>query len=198
MNVAIPPLIAATAALMVLPASTASADEASRLARRVALVAELLGEGAAGEAVAEAARLRADMPDAADAALVALAPFLSAPGDSARDTAESPTPQATPRGGVGGWLARRVVGFYRLFIGPAIGDRCVLEPSCSRYCLQATRKHGIVGVPMTADRFIREPNASAPDRPWVRTPSGQWRHPDPVKDHDFWFAPNPDRGPSSP
>ena len=92
-----------------------------------------------------------------------------------------------PRGGIGGWLARRVVGFYRAFVGPAIGARCALEPSCSRYFLLAARKHGLLGVPMTADRFVREPVVSAPDRPWVRNADGAWRHPDPVEDHDWWF-----------
>ena len=88
------------------------------------------------------------------------------------------------------WLldgAAGVVGFYRLFVGPAIGSRCVLEPSCSQYFLEAGRKHGIVGVPMVADRFVREPVVSASDR-WVRRPDGSWRHPDPVSDHDGWFS----------
>ena len=94
-----------------------------------------------------------------------------------------------PSGGIGGWLARRVVGFYRTFVGPAIGARCALEPSCSRYFVLASRKHGLLGVPMTADRFVREPVVSAPDRPWVRNAEGAWRHPDPVEDHDWWFSP---------
>ncbi len=188
MTVALPLLFAATA-LIVLPASPAGADETARLARRVALIAELLEEGAAGEAAAEAARLRAEMPDTADAALAPLATSLSAPGGSSPGAAESSDSERPSGGGFGGWLARRVVGFYRTFVGPAIGSRCVLEPSCSRYFLQASRKHGLLGVPMTADRFVREPNASAPDRPWVKTASGEWRHPDPVEDHDFWFSP---------
>ena len=93
-----------------------------------------------------------------------------------------------PSGGIASWFARCVVGFYRAAIGPAIGSRCALEPSCSRYFLQASRKHGLLGVPMTVDRFVREPVVSAPDRPWVLTDSGDWRHPDPVEDHDGWFS----------
>ena len=92
------------------------------------------------------------------------------------------------RGGIGGWFARGVVGFYRTFIGPALGSRCALEPSCSRYFILASRKHGLLGVPMTADRFVREPVVSAPDRPWIRNSEGAWRHPDPVEDHDWWFG----------
>lgn len=161
--------------------SSADAADAARVKRRAALVAELFEEGAAVEARAEAARLRAEFPDAAEAALAPLCPRIALSSDAE-------APKTTSRGGgIGGWLARRVVGFYRMFVGPAIGNRCVLQPSCSRYCLQASRKHGLLGLPMTADRFIREPNASAPDRPWVKTPSGEWRHPDPVEDHDFWF-----------
>ncbi len=91
------------------------------------------------------------------------------------------------RRGPGAWLAAGVVGFYRLFVGPAIGDRCVLEPSCSRYYLEASRKHGILGVPMVADRFVREPvESNSPRR--IRMPDGSWRHPDPVSDHDWWFS----------
>ena len=223
------------------------ADAAALAARRAAFVAELLDEGAGAEALAEAARLRAEFPGAAEAALARLGPALAlergsfdgfaaafsssrdphafrvagcalhllferdpalveASGDlaervafcegswsdadraeAARRLGDAATPPAS-RGGIGGWLARRVVGFYRLLIGSAIGDRCVLEPSCSRYFLAASRKHGLLGIPMTADRFVREPDASAPDRPWVRTPDGRWRHPDPVEAHDFWFS----------
>ena len=91
------------------------------------------------------------------------------------------------RRGPGAWLAAGVVGFYRFFVGPAIGDRCVLEPSCSRYYLEASRKHGILGVPMVTDRFVREPVESNSDR-LIRMPNGSWRHPDPVSDHDWWFS----------
>ena len=94
--------------------------------------------------------------------------------------------------------AKKATGFIKLQIpggaanpappvGPALGSRCALEPSCSRYFVHAARKHGLLGVPMTADRFVREPVVSAPDRPWVRNADGAWRHPDPVEDHDWWF-----------
>ncbi len=91
------------------------------------------------------------------------------------------------RRGPGAWLSAGVVGFYRVFVGPAIGSRCVLEPSCSQYYLEAGHAHGLLGVPMVADRFVREPVASASDR-LVRRPDGTWRHPDPVSDHDWWFG----------
>lgn len=187
-------LAAFLAALPPCALSAREADGTERARRRAALVAELLEEGADGEALAEAARLRKDVPDAAEVALSPLAPALAEA--TQRIAARDPLPAArtgaatepAPPGGVGGWTARRVVGFYRLFIGPAIGQRCVLEPSCSRYFLLASRKHGLLGIPMTADRFVREPKASAPDRPWIRNEAGEWRHPDPVEDHDFWFS----------
>lgn len=170
------PLLLALASLAAVPARAAQPD---RLARRVALVAELLDEGADAEARSEAARLRAE-PFWRDGALDALAPRLAA-------APARPGPDGETTGG-GSLFARAVVGFYRIAVGPAIGDRCVVEPSCSRYFVAAARKHGWLGVPMIADRFVREPVVSAPDRPWVRNAAGRWRHPDPVEDHDWWFA----------
>ncbi|MBQ9726735.1 MAG: membrane protein insertion efficiency factor YidD [Kiritimatiellae bacterium] len=172
------PLASLVAALAALPAPAAEPD---RLARRAALVAELLEEGAVAEARAEASRLRAE-PFWRDGALDAVAPRLAA----AAPAQAAPPPD--PATGSGSLFARGVVGFYRFAVGPALGQRCALEPSCSRYFVLASRKHGWLGVPMTADRFVREPVVSAPDRPWVRNSAGAWRHPDPVEDHDWWFG----------
>ncbi len=172
-------LLSLLSLLPLLPLPSAAA-EPDRLARRVALVEELLDEGAGAEARAEAARLRAE-PFWRDGALDALAPRLAASAPARAGAGDAPA-------GTGSLFARAVVAFYRFAIGPAIGARCALEPSCSRYFVQASRKHGWLGVPMTADRFVREPVVSAPDRPWVRNADGAWRHPDPVEDHDFWFG----------
>lgn len=177
MNRLAPSLLSLLSLASLLAARPALAAEPDRLARRVALVAELLDEGAEEEARAEAARLRSE-PFWRDGALDALAPRLAATGPEA----------AAPATGSGSLFARAVVGFYRFAIRPAIGSRCALEPSCSQYFVLASRKHGWLGVPMTADRFVREPVVSAPDRPWVRNAAGQWRHPDPVEDHDGWFG----------
>ena len=232
------------AALLCRPGTAETRDESARLARRAALVQELLDEGAADEAAAEAAALVAETPSATnalassaselalqsgtregiarafqtardprvfrvagaalallfekDAAYRAENASLAAQVDLCRDAWSDKDwadaracivrtgKKAGPRG-PGAWLAAGVVGFYHLFVGPAIGSRCVLEPSCSQYFLEAGRKHGIVGVPMVADRFVREPVVSASDR-WVRRPDGSWRHPDPVSDHDGWFS----------
>ena len=80
-----------------------------------------------------------------------------------------------------------IVKFYRAQIGPAIGSRCDLLPSCSEYFVQASRAHGLLGIPIMADRFIREPSVvSAAAKP-VEMPDGHIRYSDPVSDHDFWL-----------
>ena len=83
-----------------------------------------------------------------------------------------------------------IVAFYRAQIGPAIGARCDLQPSCSEYFLQASRAHGLLGVPIAADRFVREPSVvSARERP-ATMPDGRVRIADPLSDHDFWMKGN--------
>lgn len=81
---------------------------------------------------------------------------------------------------------RWAVSFYRSQIAPAIGARCSLEPSCSIYFLTASRKHGLLGFPMLADRLVREPSVVAEGRQPVPG-AGSPRFADPVSDHDFWL-----------
>ncbi len=94
-----------------------------------------------------------------------------------------------PRPPGANWLARPgewIVRFYRWAIRPGIGDRCSLEPSCSEYFLQASRAHGLGGLPMIADRLVREPSVvSAAEQP-IRTDT-ETVYADPVADHDFWL-----------
>ena len=80
-----------------------------------------------------------------------------------------------------------VVKFYRAQIGPAIGSRCDLLPSCSEYFMQASRAHGLLGVPIMADRFVREPSVVAAKATPVTMPDGRIRYADPVSDHDYWM-----------
>ncbi|HEY5653999.1 MAG TPA: membrane protein insertion efficiency factor YidD [Pontiella sp.] len=80
-----------------------------------------------------------------------------------------------------------IVRFYRSQISPAIGSRCVLEPSCSEYFHQAYCKHGLKAAPMIADRFFREPELSNEKKDPVAMPSGQIRYRDPLENHDFWM-----------
>lgn len=82
----------------------------------------------------------------------------------------------------GGWL----VSFYRTQISPAIGQRCTLEPSCSEYFRIASHRHGLLGIPMIADRFIREPTVNSEKKEPVRV-NGMIRYRDSIDDHDFWM-----------
>ncbi|HBA85447.1 MAG TPA: hypothetical protein DCZ95_15280 [Verrucomicrobia bacterium] len=80
------------------------------------------------------------------------------------------------------WPGELMVSFYRTQIAPAIGARCVLEPSCSEYFRQACRKNGWLGFPMMGDRFIREPSVvKEAEKPVVV--NGATRYADPVDDH---------------
>ena len=56
------------------------------------------------------------------------------------------------------WLRSliRVLKWYRAAISPRLGQRCVYEPSCSRYSELALRKHGLAkGIMLTAKRLHR-------------------------------------------
>ncbi len=99
----------------------------------------------------------------------------------------SPSPTSLP--------GRCVVALYRAQISPAIGARCDMVPSCSEYFLQASRAHGILGIPMIADRFVREPSMVSASRSPVVMPDGRIRYADPVSAHDRWMrrAPSPRR-----
>ncbi len=81
-----------------------------------------------------------------------------------------------------------LISLYRTQIRPAIGDRCSLQPSCSEYSRQAFAKHGLfLGIPMMADRFIREPGVvSAADH--QVTINGRTLIADPLCEHDWWFS----------
>ena len=81
------------------------------------------------------------------------------------------------------WLVR----FYRTHIGPAIGSRCDLQPSCSEYFRQATQTHGLLGFPIMADRFIRESSVVADKAQPLTMPDGRIRYADPLTDHTFWL-----------
>ena len=76
---------------------------------------------------------------------------------------------------------------YRSQISPAIGSRCLLEPSCSEFYLQACRKHGWIGMGIGGDRLIREPNVTGDPERAIVMPSGLIRYADPVSEHDYWM-----------
>lgn len=61
----------------------------------------------------------------------------------------------------------RLLRWYRAKIVPRIGQRCVFEPSCSRYAELALRRHGLFrGGLMTFQRLYRcRPGAGGTDVP---------------------------------
>lgn len=102
-----------------------------------------------------------------------------------RETAAPPPPASS----VPAFLSVPAIGlvrFYQTQIGPAIGQRCSMYPSCSEYCLQATRRYGLMGIPMTADRLIRETDhVNHRIRPILI--NGEVKYYNPIEDHSFWF-----------
>lgn len=76
-----------------------------------------------------------------------------------------------------------LVTFYRSTVAPALGSRCVLHPSCSAYSLQAAQERGWIGIPMTADRLIREPSVVHAREHPVTIPDGRILYADPVAHH---------------
>lgn len=120
-------------------------------------------------------------------ALLPFAPAPSSPEGKARARAIARRLSPPPRRGLAARAAGGFIWFYRSAISPALGARCALHPSCSAYFLEAARKHGLLAVPIIADRFVREPVASHSDE-WVTLPGGRERHPDPLSAHDFWFS----------
>ncbi|HMP76667.1 MAG TPA: membrane protein insertion efficiency factor YidD [Kiritimatiellia bacterium] len=79
-----------------------------------------------------------------------------------------------------------VVGFYRTQVRPAIGHRCSLKPSCSEYFLQASRAHGVLGVPLLGDRLVREPDVVKYAEDPVES-GGRTYHRDPLENHTYWM-----------
>lgn len=64
-------------------------------------------------------------------------------------------------------LCIRLLRWYRVRISPRLGQRCVFEPSCSRYAELALRRRGfIMGSLLTISRLYRcRPGAGGMDMP---------------------------------
>jgi putative component of membrane protein insertase Oxa1/YidC/SpoIIIJ protein YidD len=117
--------------------------------------------------------------------LEACAPTLSEvapPAQGAFTPAKSTSLLAQP----GKWI----VAFYRSTIRPAIGARCSLTPSCSEYFLQASYTHKLLGIPMIADRLVREPGEVNYGHHPVDI-NGVTFYEDPLKNHDYWLSDPP-------
>lgn len=74
---------------------------------------------------------------------------------------------------------------YRSLGKTARASGCPCLPSCSAYTPQAVEKHGLLGVVMTVDRFLRE-SEDMGSRKWVSI-GKQKKLFDPVEDNDYWF-----------
>jgi putative component of membrane protein insertase Oxa1/YidC/SpoIIIJ protein YidD len=93
-------------------------------------------------------------------------------------TKDKPSAAAAP--------ARMLIRFYQKQISPAIGSRCSLHPSCSHYAMQALKAHGLIGIGIMSDRFIREPDVVAAQKKPVKI-NGHIKYSDPLSDHDQWM-----------
>lgn len=102
---------------------------------------------------------------------------------------------AVDRPKAGGALSKPgqwVVSFYRAQVSPAIAARCSLHPSCSEYFRQSSVRHGLLGFPLIADRFVREPSVVVlQERPFAM--DGKMRYADPVDDHTWWWRKEPEK-----
>lgn len=143
-----------------------------------ALARQLMADGCWAECRVECARVLATHPGNS--------------GAMDLDKAAGQRMRTHPTGGAQASAAsapgRAVVWVYRSLVRPAIGARCSLEPSCSEYFLQSSRRHGLLGFPMMADRLVREPS-EVHAHPTPVLPGGAVRVPDPVSNHDFWMSP---------
>ena len=79
------------------------------------------------------------------------------------------------------------IQLFRKFISSVDGNRCPMEPTCSRYCLEAIKKHGsLAGWIMCSDRLMRcgrdEEKLAPPG--WVNGEKGSY---DPLSKNDFWW-----------
>lgn len=91
-----------------------------------------------------------------------------------------------PTDGIADQIASAVIGFYQHQIGPAIGQRCAMHPSCSHYAMQAFEQHGIIGVPMMTDRLVRE-SMHIQNHINPISLNGITKYYDPIEMHTYWF-----------
>lgn len=90
-------------------------------------------------------------------------------------------------------VADALIGFYRRFLSPVGGHRCVMYPSCSEYARQAINTYGwVLGLILSVDRLVREgEEASRGDAIFV---NNEWRFFDPLLYNSFWLTGKPGCG----
>lgn len=111
------------------------------------------------------------------------APVLMMKADRATSARDS---TAQPSSSIAATPFLWMLTFYQKTVGPVVSGRCPMQPTCSRYSVEAIRKHGpVVGIVMTADRIIHELDEQH-DAPLVKV-GNRYRYADPVKNNDFWW-----------
>lgn len=109
-------------------------------------------------------------------------PVLASPGVEDRPAGRAAAPDGTA-----GAALIALVRVYQAWLSPVYGSRCRMLPSCSRYAVDAIRKHGpVVGTVMASGRLMHEPDEwrFAP----IRISGGGYLFFDPVENNDFWFG----------
>jgi putative membrane protein insertion efficiency factor len=101
-----------------------------------------------------------------------------------------PVPDEETQGaGENGFLAP-VYG-YQKHLSPVLGGKCPMHPSCSRYCVDAVKKHGpVLGWIMTCDRLMRCGRDEVDESRSLRI-NGSLLCEDPVANNDFWLKQTP-------
>lgn len=78
--------------------------------------------------------------------------------------------------------------FYSNHLTKVDGAQCEHRPTCSRYSIEAMRKHGfVVGSWLTIDRLLRSGRSSSLSPLEMRMFSGGPYYVDPVEENDFFF-----------
>jgi len=68
----------------------------------------------------------------------------------------SPAPRPPPRAPLSALPFIALIWVYRVTLSPMIGGQCRFEPTCSRYALEAYRRHGAIrGTRLTLHRILR-------------------------------------------
>lgn len=78
---------------------------------------------------------------------------------------------------------------YSRYITRVDGARCEHRPTCSRYAVDAIKKHGyVLGSLLTIDRLLRaERSSTLRDLPIDKVEDGRHYFADPVENNDFFF-----------
>lgn len=84
------------------------------------------------------------------------------------------------------------IRIFQKFISPVDGHSCSYYPSCSAYGLQAIDRHGLLlGIPMTAERIMRNHRPDNPARYPLYEQGGRFYYWDPVESNDEGRASGP-------